>query len=142
MYCQTSSSVQFESGKTRIDSPRCFSALKRLQSSGRWFFGSQRWAAERKEKIRSFARDFSSATTSRITWMLSASSRCRWVRVTVCPDNPDIVYGMSDKMANDLHDHRAAAAIAEAAGALLLEVRATGAADVGAEGDRRANELI
>ena len=61
MYCQTSSSVQFEIGKTRIDSPLCLRALYRCQSSGRWFFGSQRCWSVRNEKMRSLARDFSSS---------------------------------------------------------------------------------
>src|SRR6476469_5615989 len=61
MYCQMSSSVQFEIGKQRIDSPLCLRPLYRRQSSGRWFFGSQRCCAERNEKTRSFARDFSSS---------------------------------------------------------------------------------
>ena len=61
MYCQTSSSVQLEIGNTRMLSPGCLRVLYRRHSSGRWFFGSQRCCAERKEKIRSLARDFSSS---------------------------------------------------------------------------------
>ena len=50
MYCQISSSVQLDNGNTRMLSPGAFLPLYRFQSSGRWFFGSQRWFSERKEK--------------------------------------------------------------------------------------------
>ena len=60
-YSHTSSSVQLDSGKTRIDSPSRMRVLKRRQSSGRWLRGSQACAAERNEKMRSFARLFSSS---------------------------------------------------------------------------------
>ena len=39
MYCQTSSSVQLDSGNTRMLSPLRLRALYRRHSSGRWFFG-------------------------------------------------------------------------------------------------------
>ena len=39
MYCQTSSSVQLEMGKTRKCSPDCRRVLNSVHSSGRWFFG-------------------------------------------------------------------------------------------------------
>ena len=42
MYCQMSSSVQFDSGNTRMLSPLALRALYSRQSSGRWLFGSQR----------------------------------------------------------------------------------------------------
>ena len=49
-----SSSVQFEIGNTRIDSP-LFDAgvVLTFQSSGRWFLGSQRWVlrAEREDAL-------------------------------------------------------------------------------------------
>src|SRR3954447_5047674 len=61
MYCQTSSSVQFDSGNTRTLSPPLCRALYVRHSSGRCFFGSHRCWAERMEKIRSLARDFSSS---------------------------------------------------------------------------------
>ena len=61
MYCQTSSSVQFEIGNTRMLSPLFLRVLYSRQSSGRCIFGSQRCCAERNEKMRSFARDFSSS---------------------------------------------------------------------------------
>src|SRR5580704_17434731 len=55
------SSVQLESGKTRILSSFSMRELKRFQSSGRWFLGSH-WPCEsRKEYILSLARDFSSS---------------------------------------------------------------------------------
>ena len=56
-----SSSVQFESGKTRIDLPGLIRVLNRFHSSGRWLRGSQAWLAERNEKMRSLARLFSSS---------------------------------------------------------------------------------
>ena len=40
MYCQTSSSVQFDSGNTRMLSPLLMRLFSSFQSSGRWFFGS------------------------------------------------------------------------------------------------------
>ena len=46
MYSHTSSSVQFESGNTRIDSPGPSCVLNRFHSSGRWLRGSQTCAAE------------------------------------------------------------------------------------------------
>src|SRR3546814_3714552 len=55
------SSVQFDSGNTRTLSPACRWVLDRFHNSGRWFFGSQRCAALRNEKMRSLARDFSSS---------------------------------------------------------------------------------
>jgi hypothetical protein len=61
MYCQMSSSVQLLIGNTRIDSPFSLRALYRCQSSGRWCLGSQRCCAERKLKMRSLARLFSSS---------------------------------------------------------------------------------
>jgi hypothetical protein len=61
MYCQISSSVQFDSGKTRIDSPDAMRVLNIFHISGRWFFGSHTCWALRKEKMRSLARDFSSS---------------------------------------------------------------------------------
>ena len=61
MYCQTSISVQFESGKTRMLSPVRMRLFSRFQSSGRWFFGSHWPFASRSEKMRSFARDRSSS---------------------------------------------------------------------------------
>ena len=39
MYCQTSISVQFDSGNTRMLSPGRMRPFSRFQSSGRWFFG-------------------------------------------------------------------------------------------------------
>src|ERR1043165_7925873 len=60
MYCQTSSSVQFESGNTRMLSPVRMRLFSTDHSSGRWFFGSH-WPFEsRGEKMRPFARDRSS----------------------------------------------------------------------------------
>jgi len=61
MYCQTSSSVQLESGKTRMCSPAAWRPLYRLHSSGRWRRGSQPPDSSRSEKIRSLARAFSSS---------------------------------------------------------------------------------
>ncbi len=61
MYCQTSSSVQFEIGKTRMFSPRCTRVLNRLHSSGRWALGSHWPNSSRNEKMRSLARAFSSS---------------------------------------------------------------------------------
>ena len=56
-----SSSVQFDNGNTRIDSPGLIRVLKNRHGSGRWLRGSQTWLALRNEKIRSFARGFSSS---------------------------------------------------------------------------------
>src|SRR2546421_129660 len=56
-----SSSVQLDSGKTRIDSPACTRPLNRLHSSGRWFFGSHWPNSSRKLNTRSLARAFSSS---------------------------------------------------------------------------------
>src|SRR5947209_3625974 len=61
MYSHTSSSVQFESGNTRIDSPRRLRALYSRHSSGRWLFGSHLCCADRNENTRSFARERSSS---------------------------------------------------------------------------------
>ena len=61
MYCQMSSSVQLESGKTRMLSPGSMRPLKRFHNSGRWFLGSHWPSVSRKEKMRSLARDFSSS---------------------------------------------------------------------------------
>src|SRR3954451_15106722 len=61
MYCQTSSSVQFESGNIRRLSPSCTRVLKRLQSFGLWLRGSHWPRLSRKEKTLSFARDRSSS---------------------------------------------------------------------------------
>ena len=41
-----------------------------------------------------------------------------------------------------MNDHAVAAELAEEAGQLLLEIRASGVADLKAEGDRRSNELL
>ena len=81
-YSQTSSSVQFDSGKTRIDSPSRMRVLKSRQSSGRWLRGSQAWAAERCEKMRSLARLFSS---SRRAPPKAASKRPRVERLAQAP---------------------------------------------------------
>src|SRR3546814_3908166 len=56
-----SSSVQFDSGKTRMLSPFALRALYSRHSSGRWCLGSQPWLVERNEKMRSLARAFSSS---------------------------------------------------------------------------------
>src|SRR4051812_12102255 len=56
-----SSSVQLDSGNTRIDSPRWIRPLYRSQSSGRWFFGSHWPNSSRKENTRSLARALSSS---------------------------------------------------------------------------------
>src|SRR5689334_15088024 len=61
MYCQTSSSVQFEIGNTRMFSPGWTRVLYRSHSSGRWAFGSHWPNSSRKEKMRSLARAFSSS---------------------------------------------------------------------------------
>jgi len=61
MYCQISFSVQFEIGKTRMLSPLLILVLYSFHISGLWFFGSHACASLRKEKILSFARDFSSS---------------------------------------------------------------------------------
>ena len=53
-----SSSVQFESGNTRIVSPWRMRVLNRFHSSGRWLRGSHAWPCERNEKMRSLARLF------------------------------------------------------------------------------------
>ena len=84
MYAQTSSSVQLDSGNTRMCSPRLIRVLYRFHSSGRWFFGSHWPNSSRKEKTRSLARAFSS---SRRAPPNSASNRCSSIassRVTVC----------------------------------------------------------
>src|SRR4030067_782717 len=61
MYCQTSSSVQLDKGKTLMDSPFLTFPLYMFQSSGRWFFGSHWCFLSRNEYIRSLALDFSSS---------------------------------------------------------------------------------
>src|SRR4051812_707774 len=61
MYCQTSSSVQFDSGKMRTCSPRRTLPLYRLHSSGRWFLGSHWPMSSRNENTRSLARARSSS---------------------------------------------------------------------------------
>ena len=93
MYCQMSSSVQFDSGNTRTLSPIVVRTLYVLQSSGRCRFGSQRCCAERIEKIRSLARDFSS---SRLAPPKARSNPCSssacfrpWVfHMSVCTAEP------------------------------------------------------
>src|SRR5713226_6802692 len=49
MYSQTSSSVQLESGNTRMLSPLSRRELKIFHNSGRWFFGSHWPSPSRKE---------------------------------------------------------------------------------------------
>ncbi len=61
MYCQTSISVQFDSGKTRMLSPGRRRPFSRFHSSGRWCFGSHCPLASRSEKMRSLARERSSS---------------------------------------------------------------------------------
>ena len=61
MYCQTSSSVQFEIGNTRTCSPLRILALKRDHSSGRWRLGSHWPKSSRNENTRSLARARSSS---------------------------------------------------------------------------------
>jgi hypothetical protein len=61
MYCQTSSSVQLDSGNTRMLSPVRMRLFRSVQSSGRWCFGSHWPFASRSEKMRSLARDRSSS---------------------------------------------------------------------------------
>ena len=61
MYCQISISVQLDNGKTLTLSPWSILVLNKFQSSGFWFFGSQRCFLSLNEKILSFARDFSSS---------------------------------------------------------------------------------
>src|SRR3954452_13012960 len=61
MYCHTSSSVQFESGKTRTCSPLRMRPLYRFHSSGRWALGSHPPKSSRKDMMRSFARARSSS---------------------------------------------------------------------------------
>src|SRR6478735_3749056 len=61
IYCQILSSVQFDKGKTRMDSPVLILVLNRFQSSGRCSLGSHCPYLSRKEKTRSLARDFSSS---------------------------------------------------------------------------------
>ena len=70
---QTSSSVKFEIGKTRRCWPGRSRVLWRLQSSGRWFFGSHRPRSSRRLIVRSFARALSS---SRRAPPKAASKRC------------------------------------------------------------------
>ena len=72
MYCQTSSSVQLEIGKTRKCSPGARRVLNRVQSSGRWAFGAHWPKLSRWLKMRSLARAFSS---SRRAPPISASKR-------------------------------------------------------------------
>src|SRR5882762_3048401 len=51
MYSQTSSSVQFERGKTRMLSPLSRRELKIFHNSGLWFFGSH-WPRESRKNQR------------------------------------------------------------------------------------------
>src|SRR5271166_238206 len=84
MYSHTSSSVQFDSGKTRTCSPLRMRPLYRFHSSGRWFFGSHCPNSSRKEKTRSLARARSS---SRRAPPKAASKPCSAIassRVVVC----------------------------------------------------------
>ena len=62
MYCQTSSSVQFESGNTRMLSPLCFLRVVEIpQLRPLPFRVPAMLRRSRNEKMRSFARDFSSS---------------------------------------------------------------------------------
>ena len=61
MYCQTSSSVQFEIGKTRKCSPGCRRVLKSVHNSGRCDLGCHWPKLSRWLKMRSLARAFSSS---------------------------------------------------------------------------------
>ena len=57
MYCHTSSSVQFDSGNTRIDSPaRELGVVERATAPDAVAAGPTRDPAARNEKMRSFAR--------------------------------------------------------------------------------------
>src|SRR5436309_13095120 len=96
IYCQTSSSVQFESGNTRIDSPDWRRVLKSLHSSGRWLRGSQPCPFERNEKIRSLARLFSSSRrappiAASNSYLSSACLRASVFITRVWSDEPDAV---------------------------------------------------
>ena len=51
MYCQISISVQLDNGKTLTLSPWSILVLNKFQSSGFWFFGSQRCFLSLNEKI-------------------------------------------------------------------------------------------
>ncbi len=84
-----SSSVQFESGKTRMLSPEPMRPLKRFHSSGRWFFGSHWPNSSRKEKIRSLARALSSSRRAppkiavKACFSRASSSTGVWMRLRV-----------------------------------------------------------
>ncbi|CAM4019011.1 hypothetical protein TSST111916_18345 [Tsukamurella strandjordii] len=73
MYCQMSSSVQLDRGKTRMCSPRACRPLKMFHSSGRCARGSHCPNRSRKLKMRSLARALSS---SRRAPPKAASKRC------------------------------------------------------------------
>jgi hypothetical protein len=61
MYCQTSSSVQLESGNTRIDSPLFDAAVVEVPQLGALVLRVPLVEASRNENTRSFARLFSSS---------------------------------------------------------------------------------
>src|SRR3954447_9763874 len=93
MYCHTSSSVQFDKGNTRRVSPGLWRVLYVRHSSGRCCLGSQRCCADRREKIRSFARDFSSSRrappNARSNPHLSSACFRPWVfHMSVCTADP------------------------------------------------------
>ena len=79
-----SSSVQFDSGKTRMFSPlRCL-PLYRFHSSGRWLRGSHWPNSSRKLNTRSFARAFSSSRRAPPNTAPNLFSRMPRSSVTVC----------------------------------------------------------
>src|SRR3954454_7526506 len=93
MYCHTSSSVQLDRGNTRRVSPGLRRTLYVRQSSGRCCLGSQRCCAERREKTRSLARDFSSSRRAppkaRSKPHLSSACFRPWVfHMSVCTADP------------------------------------------------------
>ena len=84
-----SSSVQFDSGNTRMFSPLRTLVLYMSHSSGLWFLGSHWWNLLRNEKMRSLALDFSSSrrappkAASNLYLSSALSSACVFIR-SVC----------------------------------------------------------